>query len=94
MRQSIINQLAMGKQSHALQSRKTSRIAALFRTQQMAHVLKKKKKKSRQQQRAIGPTYKAGLPACTQGAVGRVVTGLRVGGKIKGQTKKYLSKNN
>lgn len=53
----------------------------------MAHVLKKK---SRQQQRATGPTYKAGLPACTQGAVGRVVTGLRVGGKIKGQTKQKI----
>lgn len=31
--------------------------------------------------RATGATYKAGLPACTQGAVGGVETGLRVGGK-------------
>lgn len=31
----------------------------------------------------MGPTYEAGLPACTQGAVGRVVTGLRVGGEVK-----------
>lgn len=29
------------------------------------------------------PTYKAGLPACTQGAVGGVVAGLRVGRKVK-----------
>jgi len=33
--------------------------------------------------RAKCPTYKAGLPACSQGAVGRVLAGLRVGGKVK-----------
>lgn len=38
-------------------------------------------KQSRPKQRAKGPTYEAGFPACTQGAVGRVMTGLRVGGK-------------
>lgn len=72
MRQSISNQLAMEKQSHAVQTGRTV----------TTHVLKKKKK-SRPEQRATGPTYEAGLPACTQGAVGRVVTGLRVGRKVK-----------
>lgn len=83
MRQSISNQLAMEKQSHAVQTGRTV----------TTHVLKKKK--SRPEQRATGPTYEAGLPACTRGAVGRVVTGLRVGRKVKkGQTKKIpLLKN-
>lgn len=36
---------------------------------------------SRPKQRAKGPTYEAGFPACTQGTVGRMMTGLRVGGK-------------
>lgn len=36
---------------------------------------------SKPKQSTKGPTYEAGLPACTQGAVGRVMTGLRVGGE-------------
>lgn len=40
--------------------------------------------KYRPEQRAMRPTYEAGLPARTQGAVGRVVAGLRAGGKVKG----------
>lgn len=38
------------------------------------------------QPRAGGPTYEAGLLACTQGAVGRVVTGLRREERAQGQT--------
>lgn len=41
----------------------------------------KKKQQPRPKQRARGPTYEAGFPACTQGAAGRVMTGLRVGGE-------------
>lgn len=29
-----------------------------------------------------GPTYEAGLPACIQGAVGRVLAGLRKAGRV------------
>lgn len=38
-------------------------------------------KQPRPKQRAKGPTYEAGFPACTQGAAGGMMTGLRVGGK-------------
>lgn len=53
-----------------------------------AHVLKKIQARA---ERATRPTYKTGLPASTRGAVGRMVAGLRVGGKVKRVNCKILS---
>jgi len=43
-----------------------------------------KKEKKPRPERVTRPTYEAGLPARVQRAVGGVVAGLRVGGKVKG----------
>lgn len=83
--QSSDTQHAMRKQSHAgwtavdMAAAPVTHDQILQSSEQTTQVLWKKQ--SRPRKRAKGPTYEAGFPACTQGAVGRVMTGLRVGGQ-------------
>lgn len=79
MRQTVVKSVGCGEAVACFSDHSAS--YALLSEGSEQHELKKKPRL--EQRGATCPTYEAGLPACTQGAVGGVVAGLRVGGEVK-----------